>query len=209
MIIISHRGYWKNQNEKNTIKAFEQSLNLGIAIEVDIRDYKNNLVISHDIANETSPELTSLFDIYCQLANQPIIAFNVKSNGLQKKLKYLLESFQIKNYFIFDCSVPDALNYIKLGMPTYTRQSEYETLPAFYDLSSGVWIDEFNSNWIDAKTLEFHYKNRKKICIVSPEIHGRDSLLSWKTYKKVISDYPNINISLCTDYPLEARNFFE
>lgn len=208
MNIIAHRGYWNNINEQNSLEAFERSLSLDFGIEVDIRDYRSELVISHDLPNENSPKLSQLLDIYSKKENKPLIALNVKSDGLQHNLKMKLDKYKINNYFIFDASVPDAINFIKLKMKTFTRQSEYESTPAFYKLAEGVWLDEFYSSWIDEETLNFHHKNGKKICIVSPELHKRDRDVGWKKYKKIIFKNPRISFSLCTDYPFEARNYF-
>lgn len=38
MIIISHRGFWKNIEEKNSIKAFERSFINSYGLETDLRD---------------------------------------------------------------------------------------------------------------------------------------------------------------------------
>ena len=209
IIIISHRGYWLHKKEENSLKAFQRSLSLGFGIEIDVRDYAGDLVISHDIAVDNSLKLSNLLDFYLTCKDQPILAFNIKSDGLQDKLKNQLENFNIKNYFIFDPSVPDAIQYIKQGINTFTRQSEYEAAPAFYDLANGVWLDEFYSDWIDEKILNFHHNNAKKICIVSPELHGRDHNLSWKKLRKILIKNLDIKIAICTDYPSEAKEFFK
>jgi hypothetical protein len=209
IIVISHRGYWLHKKEQNSLKAFKKSLSLGFGAEIDVRDYRGNLVVSHDIAGENNLKLSILLDFYSTCNNQPTLAFNIKSNGLQNKLKDQLKNFNIKNYFIFDASIPDAIEFINLGMNTYTRQSEYETSPSFYDLADGVWLDEFNSNWIDEDILKFHYKNGKKICIVSPELHGRDHNLNWEKLRKILVENPDMHITICTDYPLNAKEFFE
>jgi hypothetical protein len=209
IIIVSHRGYWLHKKEENSLKAFQRSLSLGLGIEIDVRDYCGTLVISHDIAIENSLNLSNLLDFYSTCNDRPIIAFNIKSNGLQNKLKNQLENYDIKNYFVFDASVPDAIQYINQGLTTFTRQSEYETIAAFYDLADGVWLDEFYSDWIDEKILNFHHNNSKKICIVSPELHGRDHIIGWKKLRKILIENPDIKITICTDYPLEAKEFFE
>jgi nucleoside-diphosphate-sugar epimerase len=49
MNIISHRGFWLKDEEKNTIQAFERSFEFGFGTETDIRDYKGELVISYDM----------------------------------------------------------------------------------------------------------------------------------------------------------------
>ncbi len=38
MIILSHRGYWKEVSEKNKPIAFERSFSLGLGTETYIRD---------------------------------------------------------------------------------------------------------------------------------------------------------------------------
>ena len=38
MEIISHRGYWKNVEEKNSSKAFKNSFDLNFGTETDLRD---------------------------------------------------------------------------------------------------------------------------------------------------------------------------
>ncbi|MEL6681407.1 MAG: hypothetical protein AAFQ09_02035, partial [Pseudomonadota bacterium] len=48
MIVISHRGYWKTAEEKNTKTAFERSFSLGYGTETDFRDLDRQLVIAHD-----------------------------------------------------------------------------------------------------------------------------------------------------------------
>ena len=52
MRIISHRGYWKQEIEKNSDIAFHRSFRLNIGTETDFRDYKGELVISHDVPTE-------------------------------------------------------------------------------------------------------------------------------------------------------------
>jgi hypothetical protein len=207
--IISHRGYWKKQSEQNTIRAFEKSLSLGFGIETDVRDYKGELVIAHDIPNEECVLLEDFFSLYklYKVINLPI-ALNIKSDGLQNKLKKLLEVYEVRNYFVFDMSVPDGIFYIKNDLVTFTRESEYETYPAFYDYAHGVWIDQFFSDWIDKQTIINHINNNKKICIVSPELHQRKYLDFWRKLKSIIEDLDSSQIMLCTDHPEEARIFF-
>jgi glycerophosphoryl diester phosphodiesterase len=113
MIVISHRGYWKKAHEKNLLIAFERSFSLGFGTEMDIRDYKGELVISHDIADESCILVKEMLDIYNKYGGNLPLAFNIKSDGLQMKLKELLEKYDIENYFVFDMSIPDGLQYLK------------------------------------------------------------------------------------------------
>ena len=71
MIILSHRGYWKSEEERNQEVAFHRSFDLGYGTETDIRDIQGKLVISHDMpqGNEiTFEELLQIMDSFIQSA---------------------------------------------------------------------------------------------------------------------------------------------
>lgn len=207
MEIISHRGYWKEPNEKNTEIAFERSFQLNFGTETDIRDYKGKLVISHDIAIESSMSIDEFLKIYNKKNKELTLALNIKADGLQGQLKGKLNEYKIENYFVFDMAVPDGLLYLN-EFKSFTRQSEYEKIPPFYDEAFGVWIDAFiTDDWITEELLNEHIQNGKKICIVSPDLHKREYITFWKKLRemKIIQ---RKDIILCTDYPEEARRFF-
>lgn len=209
MIILSHRGYWKVAQEKNTLRAFERSFLMGFGTETDIRDYKGELVISHDIADEKCIKVKDFLQTYKDFNEGLPLALNIKADGLQLKLKSLLEQFNIENYFVFDTSVPDGLLYLKHGIKTFTRESEYEVTPSFYDKAEGIWMDEFYHHWIDMTVLQKHISKGKKICIVSPDLHNRDYKKEWKEYKQIDKELEYKDIMICTDHPEEAKVFFD
>lgn len=208
MIIISHRGYWKEPSEKNLPIAFERSFKLGFGTETDIRDYKSDLVISHDIADETCISVTHFFELYNHFDTSLPLALNIKSDGLQAKLKALLVEHRIENYFVFDMSVPDGLGYLKNDLNVFTRQSEYEKEPSFYNESTGIWLDEFQGHWITKEVIERHVKNNKQICIVSPDLHKREYKAEWEHYKLIEKELGINNLMICTDNPELAKEFF-
>lgn len=208
MEILSHRGYWIDSLEKNNICAFERSFLLNFGTETDIRDYNGALVISHDIADNKCITVAQFFEIYNRYDNALPLALNIKSDGLQIKLKELIAQYNIKNYFLFDMSVPDGLGYIKNNMDVFTRQSEYEKEPSFYQEAQGIWLDEFHSHWISKDTISYHLNQNKRICIVSPDLHKRDYMVEWKHYRQIEKDLGINHLMLCTDYPEIAREFF-
>lgn len=208
MIVLSHRGYWKETDEKNLPISFERSFSLGFGTETDIRDYKGKLVISHDIADEKCINVKDMFEIYNKYDNTLPLALNIKADGLQVKLKELLEEYKITNYFVFDMSVPDGLGYLKQNIKAFTRESEYEKTPSFYDEACGVWLDEFQGHWITKEVIEKHIKNNKQICIVSPDLHKREYKKEWQHYKDIEKELSIDNLMICTDYPEEAKEFF-
>lgn len=208
MIILSHRGYWKEEKEKNQVIAFERSFSLGFGTETDIRDYNSELVISHDIADEDCISVEDFLKIYNSYDQTLPLALNIKADGLQSKLKELLNKYNITNYFVFDMSVPDGLGYLKENIKAFTRESEYEEIPSFYHKSCGIWLDEFKSHWITKETIEKHIKNNKQICIVSPDLHKREYKKEWQHYKDIEKELKINNLMICTDYPKEAKDFF-
>ena len=208
MIILSHRGYWKEYKQKNTQIAFKQTFSCGYGTELDLRDYNGKLVISHDIPNSESMEFKSFLEVYSKFDKGLVLALNIKADGLQKMLLDLLDEYCIENYFVFDMSVPDALGYLSLGMKTFTRESEFETEPLFYEQSIGVWMDEFKNPWITPQRIRYHLDNNKMVCIVSPELHKKEHLSRWKDYRTVSKNLGEGKVFICTDFPEEAGRFF-
>ena len=92
MKILSHRGYWKSDNEKNTRIAFERSFLLGFGTETDIRDLNGELVISHDppVSERNYVTAIDFFKLYKSLGDGLQLALNIKSDGLQEKLMKLI-----------------------------------------------------------------------------------------------------------------------
>jgi hypothetical protein len=105
-------------------------------------------------------------------------------------------------------AVPDGLIYLKHELNSFTRQSEYEPIPAYYENAQGVWLDEFHRHWISNEKIIEHVQKKKKVCIVSPDLHQRDYISEWNDYYKLISDSLTESIILCTDYPDKAKSFF-
>ena len=200
MRIISHRGYWINSKEKNTKEAFERSLSLGFGIETDIRDLGGKLVISHD--PPTGGELTfdDFLKIYKSYSSQEILAINIKSDGLQIAIQKALKKYQVSNYFLFDMSVPDLLGYLSLNLVTFSRLSEVENNPILNDITDGLWLDQFYEDWLNADLLKKLVLKHKMVCLVSPELHGRE----FHDFLQMVIGLPkNIRskIAVCTDFP--------
>lgn len=207
MIILSHRGYWKKSEEKNTLQSIKKALVQGYGFESDIRDYKQKLVISHNIADEESPDAETVFKMLHEYGDKYCFAINVKADGLKEPLQEVIEKYNIKNYFTFDMSVPQMVEYYKQGITFFTRQSEYERQPIMLDESAGVWVDAFqDDSWIDKNTIMRYLEMGKKVCIVSPDLHGKETQPFWKQLKEFQID--SDSLMLCTDKPDEAKDFF-
>lgn len=208
MELLSHRGFWKAADEKNTKAANALSFKNGWGIETDIRDFDGGLVISHDIAVDSSYSTEFLFNQYKESQCRSTLALNIKADGLSGKLKELLEKYEIPNYFVFDMSIPETLRYLNLEMNVFIRYSEYEEADKeLYGRSKGIWLDAFKDEWYDNNFVNLHLENNKKIAIVSSELHGRKEDGLWQLIKDNNWNESS-EILLCTDIPDKARTYF-
>lgn len=229
--IIDHRGGWcassnqiGNTALQNSEVSFLRSFQQGRGVEFDVRDYKGELVISHDIPKDKCLTLDAFFQLYVPFKSKAgILAINIKADGLQEQIKKALELYNIDNYFLFDMSVPDTIKYATQNLNICIRESEHEKdpknfSPYLYEKATGVWIDQFflcpeRGSWVTAEIIKQHLDHSKKVVIVSPELHpwGRDKVYKniWRQYKNIfeclLGERYNLNdIYLCTDLPDDA-----
>lgn len=205
MKIISHRGYWRTASEKNTRIAFERSFELGFGTETDVRDLCGQLVISHDMPNGDEMSLSDLLDV---LDGRDLpIALNIKADGVACELAAQLKARGVKNWFTFDMSIPEMVFQLRRRMPVFTRASEYERAPICLESALGIWLDAFDSEWYDMNIVESYLKQNKRVCVVSPELHGRCPTKLWADFRASdIWEHPSL--MLCTDRPEEATVMF-
>ncbi len=209
MQIISHRGYWKTTEEKNTKKAFQRSFAAGFGLETDLRDFNGEIVISHDMPLAVEMTLENFFDLCLSAFSEQSLplALNIKSDGLQKKLLTAIKKYDIQNYFIFDMSFPDLKISLEAGLNVFGRLSEFEHDLPFYENLKGIWLDTFNGVWFEKKDILNHHNAGKTIAIVSGELHNRPYKQEWEIIKNM-GIHQLESILLCTDFPEEAKTFF-
>lgn len=206
MEIISHRGLWKLDQDKNSPKAFQDSFAEGFGTETDIRDFMGDLVISHDPPKSTQVTFRSFLKL--AVPTGPLLALNIKSDGLSNLLASELHHASYTNYVVFDMSGPELFRYVRLGHPVLARWSEYEEPRRQLELASGVWLDSMVSDSWRIDWLKANPNFQKRIFIPSPELHGRQRLEFWGWLRSDgFAKRPNL--VLCTDYPYEAREFFK
>lgn len=233
--IIEHRAGWCSSFEElgnkalqNIEEGFRNSFSRRNGVETDIRDVLGNLVVAHCMPSGKEPTFEKILQIYREYPGAGTLAINIKCDGMQEEMKRLLSKYDVLDYFTFDMSVPDALYYIKNNLNPYIRESEHEldpetASPELYENSAGVWIDQFRHGETSRATydvLRKHLEKKKKVCIVSPELHpwGRTEarlyIKAWDEYKESFSrlneeGFPLTDIALCTDLPIQATDFFK
>jgi hypothetical protein len=206
--LLSHRGCWIKGFRGNSIDAIEHSVMRGYGFETDIRDFNGEIVICHDPPKNPELGLTEMLSHVASLKPDTTItiALNIKSDGLAKSVNDALAAYPQLDCFVFDMSVPDMRHYFNLGVPTFTRLSEVERSPSWVDRCQGIWLDSFESDWYSLELVNKLLSDRKRVCIVSPELHGRSHIRLWTELRNIWS---NPSLMLCTDIPDTALNFFE
>jgi len=203
MVVISHRGFWKTEYEKNTKEAFEDSIKQGFGVETDVRDCKGELVISHDMPLGGEMSLHQFASIFSD--SNLLVALNIKSDGVSELLQKEMQIHSGIKWFVFDMSIPDMKSHLDCGNPTFTRMSDVESCPIWLDSSQGVWLDSFKEEWYDLALIRGLLKKEKQVCIVSSELHGRNYADLWKMLLPLREEK---GLILCTDYPIKAREYF-
>lgn len=209
MRILSHRGLWREAAAKNTRQAFRDSFRLGFGVETDVRDFMGDLVISHDPPAQRDLSLAEFLSIAREFADadRMPLAINIKADGLARPIAQTLRGHP-NPWFVFDMSVPDMVQHAKIGNPIYARLSELETLPQHGSILSaiaGVWLDGFWSTWYGADTVRGLRGQGLAVCVVSPELHARDSAEARALWLELTQFRNDNGVMLCTDWPEDAR----
>jgi len=207
--ILAHRGCWLQASEQNTLTAFEMAFRSGFGIELDVRDELGSLIVSHDISGGTSCHLSDVIALYLDLCSCSTIAVNIKSDGLASMIKDLFKSYGVRQYFVFDMSIPDTMAYLSdPDIPTYIRRSELEDYPKLTKQADGIWVDELTTTWLRRNSILHMISDGVPVALVSPELHHRTHVGLWEILKDVCSDTTADVLKLCTDFPFEAHDYF-
>jgi len=141
-------------------------------VEIDVRDYKNKLILNHD-PFKNGENLENFLNNY----NHNTLIVNVKSEFIELKILKLLNKFKIKNYFFLDSSYPVIINLSKKKIKKFAiRVSDYESFDNVYKIHPNckwIWLEIFKKVNLKKKDLNYIKKNKIKICLVSPELHNK------------------------------------
>lgn len=205
--VIAHRGLWSASVPRNSREALSAAAGAGLGIETDIRDSPAGIVVSHDPPGiDHAATLLSFLEMVRESSRPPgVIALNVKSDGLLSFICDFTSELERYDFFFFDMSVPELLQYSRSGLPVAVRMSEYEP----YDLALSqhigrpirIWLDSFVHDWFTSSGSVAHILESASVAVVSPEIHGRDPRWVWDWVWGC--HRAGHTVSICTDHPLE------
>ena len=142
-------------------------------VEIDLRTFNEEIILHHDPFAKGE-----LFSDWIKHYNHGTLILNVKEEGLEERIKNILDNEKIKNYFFLDQSFPSLVASANSGEKNCAvRFSEYESIETVLSLSnkvSWVWADCFTKYVLNEKNSTILHDNGFKICLVSPELQGRN-----------------------------------
>lgn len=190
MQVISHRV--------NSI-ALLKNIPKFCGIEVDIRSNESQLIIHHDPF-----EKGENFEEWLKFYKHKTLILNVKEEGLEEHLLFLMSKYSIEDFFFLDQSFPFLKKTAFNGESRCAvRVSEYEDINTALSLTGKidwVWVDCF-SNFPLNKIKADQLKNAGfKLCFVSPELQGRDSISEIINFRNQIEQLGIKGDAVCTKH---------
>jgi len=197
MEIIAHRI--------NSIKELKK-VPKDYGLEVDLRDYNNQLILQHDPFQNGEN-----FEEYLKHYNHGTIILNIKSEGIEFRVIELLVKYKVKRYFFLDCSFPMIYSLSEVGEKNIAlRLSEFEgmdTIMAMKGRINWAWIDCFNHFPLDSDKYRKIKRDGLRICLVSPELQKqKDKIIE---HIKIIKNN-NFKIdAVCSKHPSIWKENFD
>ena len=190
MKIIAHR--------KNTIRQLLET-DKKYGIEVDIRSEGNQLITHHDPFSGGD-----LFEDWIKNYKHGTLILNVKEEGLESRIISLMKREKIDDYFFLDQSFPFLIKWANLGeTKCAARVSEFESIETALTLAGKIkwiWVDCFTrfplsyDGYLKLKNAGFN------LCIVSPELQGRDGHIEIREMKELLSTRNILPDAVCTKF---------
>jgi len=177
----------------NTIEQLKQ-VPPEYGIEVDLRDYGDRLVLQHDpfIGGED-------FEPFLAHYRHALIILNIKSERIEHRVLELLEKHAIEQYFFLDSSFPMIVKLSESNSRFAVRFSEYEkldTVLAMKNRAGWVWVDCFTKLPLDSESYKLLKQNGFKLCLVSPELQGRETDI--QKYRELLASQGILMDAICT-----------
>jgi glycerophosphoryl diester phosphodiesterase len=221
-IILAHRANLRGPRSviENSFEACTEALAAGFGLETDLRrDAHEKFYISHDPQPRTADNALERYsELFLRFARAEL-AINVKESGYEAELVHLMNSRRLGLHsFYFDFELlesasPGAAQRKLRGLPggaslrMASRLSDRgENLSQCLGIPGEiVWADEFDALWLTEWEVRRVHEAGRLFYVISPEIHGFDPAARWKRWK----DFKAWHVDgVCTDYALEAREFF-
>ena len=153
----------------NTVKKLN-SIPSKYGTEIDVRTYKNKLILAHDPFKRGD-----MLEEYLKHYNHGTLVVNIKEAGIEYLVVKQLKKFKIKNFFLLDVEFPFIYKSSRKGFKnTSIRFSEEEsinTVKKYINRIDWVWIDTFSKLPVNKGNIKI--LNKFKKCLVSPDRWNR------------------------------------
>ena len=184
----------------NTVKELLE-LPTEYGVELDLRDDLNGRIYIQHNPFEQGED----FEEYLKQYHHGTMILNIKSERIEIKIREMLPKYDVKSYFFLDSSFPMIWLMSNQGEKNIAlRVSEAEGLDTVRNMAGKVkwiWVDCFSRIPIDKKDEEELHKLGYQLCLVSPELEGRDKDV--ETYREQIKREGLLFDAVCT----KAYNF--
>lgn len=218
MIPIAHRGdWWPDVASQNQLKAILTAVKAGYGLELDVRlDWKGQLILQHD--KTALPWLLGGDNSDWALVREalhsaPVILWDIKEpESVRPLITWLTESDLLGNALCFDLELASPGWDWRSLIPEITpaaaylrRASEKESLYEALDdkTADGIWLDAWDTEWVNASMIEMVQAVGKKAYVCSSELHRRPVQprlwREWSAADGVCTDFPHLLASLVID----------
>lgn len=222
MDILAHRAnlHGPDHATENSLDACAAALAQGFGLEIDVRrDPSNRFYISHDPARWTQANALETYASVFAAARQQRIAVNAKELGYLRELAELIETrvfgprALLFDFELLEPATPGAsqraIRAIASGtaVPLASRLSDRgEPVAQCLGIPGEVaWADEFDRFWLTRAEVEALRVAGREVVVISPELHGFDHAARRRRW----ADFKTWGVDcICTDFPIEAREFF-
>jgi len=155
-----------------------------LGVEVDLRDHAGKIVLEHDPFNYNRADD---FADYLREYKHGTLILNIKSERIEFQVLRLLAQFGITDYFFLDSSFPMIVSMVNKGESNIAvRFSEFEGLENIRKMRGKVrwvWVDCFSRLPIDKNSYNEIKELGLKLCLVSPELQGREEdIIPYRDY---------------------------
>ncbi|EEF59567.1 hypothetical protein [Pedosphaera parvula] len=220
--IMAHRANLTGPRSvvENSLAACAKALELGFGLETDLRrDAAGEFYISHDPHPRTPDNALDAYTNIFKQHPEMELAINVKELGYEPVLIELMKAGRLgRKCFYFDFELLESRtpgssqkkirslpggNQVRMASRLSDRN---ESLAQCLSIPAEVvWADEFDSLWLTESEVKKVQEAGRLFYVISPEIHGFDRAAMrrrWQDFKSWHID------GICTDYALDARDFF-
>lgn len=164
-------------------------------VELDLRDMGDEIVISHDpyVGGER-------FEDYLKHYHHGTMILNIKSERIEHRVLERIQKADVKSYFFLDSSFPMIFLLSNSGESNIAlRFSEYEGMDTIRNMAGRVkwvWVDCFTRFPLERADFDEMKALGYKLCLVSPELQGRDADI--EAYKALCVERGIVFDAICT-----------